>query len=236
MLSIIIPTYNELKNDFLQKSLPLIHKIPNTELIIVDSYSTDGTLELVKKYSSKVIQVKTTSRAHRINKGVEQARGATLLIHHPRSIIESKGIEHLTKTNVLPNWGAFTHRFDHAHPLLKFTSFYSNKIRGDFFSIYYLDHCIYLTQNLAQQVFPIPEVDIFEDTLLCQKLKKISKGVRLPHISETSAVRFKKNGIWPQAIKNQILKLRFYINFNHTKMNKEYEKELGLNSDYERDK
>ena len=52
-ISAIILTYNEEKN--IEKCLKSISDI-NTEVIVVDSYSTDNTLEIVKKYTNNIYQ------------------------------------------------------------------------------------------------------------------------------------------------------------------------------------
>ena len=56
------------------------------------------------------------------------------------------------------------------------------------------------------------------------------KAQLLPFISTTSAIRFTKNGLWTQALMNQILKLGFHIGVPHDTMNKIYERGLNLNS------
>ena len=108
-----------------------------------------------------------------------------------------------------------------------------NFIRGDFRKIYYLDHCIFFQKDLvgSDKNF-VPDVDIFEDTYLSQKLAKISFPTRLRFTSTTSAIRFQKNGVWRQAILNQILKAGFLLGISKTFMNKVYEKGLNLNSKY----
>jgi hypothetical protein len=61
-----------------------------------------------------------------------------------------------------PRWGCFRHRFDHAHWLLRFTSWYSNWARVGSQHITYFDHCPFTTRQLLLQV-PVPDMDIFEE-------------------------------------------------------------------------
>ncbi len=116
---------------------------------------------------------------------------------------------------------------------LKFTSFYSNYIRGDLRGIYYLDHCIYSEKKLLEEIGLVPEIDIFEDTAICIKLRKLSKWKRLDSKSTTSAIRFNKNGFWKQALLNAKLKLKYSFGVFHEDLNKDYEKKMDLNSKYE---
>lgn len=234
MLSIVIPTFNEMKHGILQKSIPHLLGIPNVEIICIDHNSTDETVEWLSHYPIKIIQSQANARAKRLNEGIEYAHGDLIFLHHPRSIAETRGIEFLAKNSRnIKYWGAFTHKFDDDHRLLAFTSLWSNKIRGDMRGIYYLDHCLFATKSILQKIGGVPEVDIFEDTLLCEKLQSHSPYKRLPYLSITSAVRFRQNGYFKQALMNQWLKLRYYFAFNHQAMNKQYEQGLNYNSHYQ---
>jgi hypothetical protein len=159
-----------------------------------------------------------------------------ILLHHPRSLICKEGIEHLMQYRMNLKWGGFLHFFDLDHPILKFTSWYSNYIRGTFSGILYLDHCIFLERSMALSIGKLPSVDIFEDTILSQRLlKTFGKPKILPHKATTSAVRFETNGIYRQSLINQYLKIKFYLGADHRQMNRLYESKTGLNSEYDND-
>ena len=82
----------------------------------------------------------------------------------------------------------------------------------------------------------IPDVDIFEDTLLSQKLQAFGDLQILPFNSMTSSIRFKKNGLLKQSLMNQWLKIAFMFNLSLENMNKIYEKGLALNSKYDEER
>ena len=232
MLSVIIPTFNEIKNGYIQTTFNLLKNLSGAEIICVDSGSTDGTKELIIKSGFKLISVDTTSRAKRLNTGIQHAKGDMLLLHHPRSLLSVDSFAELQNNQEDLYWGAFTHKFDLNHPLLKFTSWWSNKVRGDLRHIFYLDHCLFIRKEIFEDMGLIPEVDIFEDTELSLMLKSYCVPLRLEGTSLTSATRFSTNGIWKQALLNQVLKWKYYFKFNHKEMNKSYEKNTKLNSDY----
>ena len=208
MLSVIIPTAYESETMLFQQAVDSLSKLKNVELICIDKSEAE-------------------TRAERLNLGFERAKGSMILFHHPRSLVDPKGIEYLVDHSDKVIWGAFTHQFDQRHFLLKFTSWYSNKIRGQCRSIFYLDHCIFFHRSLRKS--PLPPVEIFEDTVLSTQLRNQQAPLLLPFKSTTSALRFTKNGIWRQAILNQIMKIGFYINASPQKMNKIYERGLNLN-------
>lgn len=233
MLSIIIPTFNEMKSGYLNKIFPGLSQLDEVEIICVDSFSTDGTYEYLKKFPVTIHQLQTNSRAARLNHGIEKSKGSMLVLHHPRTIIELNGLKHLINYEKDYYWGGFTHKFDMDHPLLRFTSWYSNFIRADLRNIFYLDHCLFVRKELMNRIGLIPEIDIFEDTELCKRLKRLCEGFRLDYYALTSAIRFENNGIIKHSIKNQILKLKYYCNVDHKKMNQLYEKKVALNARYD---
>jgi glycosyltransferase involved in cell wall biosynthesis len=84
-LSIIIPVYNEV--GMIEKVLESVEaqKIPQwkKEIIVVDDGSTDGTREVLKKYSKKykiIFQSKNQGKGAAVRKGFTQATGEVVII------------------------------------------------------------------------------------------------------------------------------------------------------------
>jgi hypothetical protein len=213
MLSIIVPASKDEPNSLFGETLKLFYESDELEIIFVSKSEAD-------------------TRAGRLNIGFHRSKGELILFHHPRSFIEEKGIRYLINLskdiNLKLFWGGFTHQFDRKHFLLSFTSWYSNRIRAKLKSILYLDHCIFFTRDLWKN--DLPDMEIFEDTILSQYFKKYSKPKLLPFISETSSIRFEKNGVLYQLALNQVMKLCFFLGVNHKYMNQIYEKKIKLNS------
>ena len=236
MLSIIVPTLNEEKTGYLSLILKTYQNVENCEIICVDGGSIDNTLSIIAEAGVRLIETSISSRAGRLNVGIDEANNEMVLLHHPRSILDIQGIETLKKQAEQLSWGAFTHQFNVKHPLLKFTSWYSNFIRGDRRGVYYLDHCLFAKKELLLKVGMLPDIDIFEDTELCLRLNSQEKAVRLPFISETSAIRFQTRGIYSQALTNQYMKWLYYFKRSDSKINQHYEKNIELNTIYKKKK
>ena len=74
LVSVIIPTYNSEKTiDACLRSV-VEQTYPNIEVIVVDNYSKDKTVEIAKKYADLVL-LKGKERSAQINFGVRHARG-----------------------------------------------------------------------------------------------------------------------------------------------------------------
>jgi glycosyltransferase involved in cell wall biosynthesis len=230
MISVVIPTFNEVKNgNFLKNILNELKDLKCIELIIVDSGSTDGTLELLKNFSVKLFNSKRVTRASRLNLGIDSASFDLILLHHPRNYLKKESLIYLDKIQDTIIWGGFSHKFDKDHWLLNFTSWYSNKIRSRR-GILYLDHCIFFNRKKVKNKIQIPDVEIFEDTELSKILLGFAKPVILEQETITSAIRFVNNGIFKQALLNQYLKIAYYRKVSDKKMNKIYENKLNLNN------
>lgn len=236
MISVLLSAHEESSNTYFWQTIESVrtlqslgHKI---EVIVGISPGRDETLERLKKDSVKFIELTSPKRADRYNAALKYSDaldGDWIILHHPRSLLQIEAFLALEKLPHPIQWGAFTHEFDFDHPLLKFTSWWSNSVRGDIKKIFYLDHCLFVRKGLMNKIKGIPSVEIFEDTILSQLLLNHAQPLRLPWKGRTSAIRFLKNGLWRQAILNQILKIQFYSGAKDEGMNTRYEKGISLN-------
>lgn len=77
-ISIITPTYNSIS--YLESSIKSVinQNYPNLEYIIIDGGSTDGTVDIIRKYSDNIsywVSEPDKGQTHALNKGFKQATG-----------------------------------------------------------------------------------------------------------------------------------------------------------------
>ena len=226
MLTAILSSFNEVHNEVFWANLKLLSRHSTIEVLVVDGDSQDGTLARLADWKPMVLP--SSRRGERYNHGIEKAHGQLILLVHPRSLLSEEGINYLLALQVTRVWGGLRHSFDWDHPLLRFTSWWSNSVRGRLGGIFYLDHCLYFTADLKSAA-RFPKTALFEDTYFSRSLRHEVWPRLLPVKVVTSAVRFRKNGLIRQSALNQILKILFHLRVSEKWMSRIYERGLSLN-------
>ena len=218
--SVVVPVYRN-GADWLPRILARLGEIEGLEVICAgDAPPPEG-------HGARFVPVEGPSRGARLQAGIDAASHGTVLLHHPRSLIPADGLRWLAAGAGGARWGGFTHCFDWDHPLLRFTSWYSNRVRARR-GIVYLDHCVFFDKKFLTR--PIPPVEIFEDTELSLILRESGPPVLAPFVATTSSMRFRANGPWRQAWLNLRMKAAYLLGGSHQRMNARYERGLGLNA------
>jgi glycosyltransferase involved in cell wall biosynthesis len=99
-VSIVMPSFNQV--EFIERSIlsVLNQSYPNIELIVMDGGSTDGSVEIIKRYQDKISYWKSESdhgQAHAINKGLAIATGEWVGWQNSDDIYMADAIEELIK-------------------------------------------------------------------------------------------------------------------------------------------
>ena len=230
MIAVIISVFNEKKNTYLPKILNQFKEDAFFEVICIAGGSTDGTVEWLNTEGVFVHTLGASTRAARLNFGIQYAKSDIVLLQHPRSLISEAGIRAIKKHDKMPQWAAFTHQFDVPHFFLKFISWYSNQVRVKKKGIVYLDHCM-LINKAVLTVTNMPDIAVFEDTALSNALRIQCQPVLLPEVVLTSAVRFLDRGIYKHFLLNQWIKILYALKVDSKKINRLYEQKLNLNQD-----
>lgn len=234
MISVVLPCLNEIRHGYLPQIIDNLEGQHGAkELIAVVSPSQDGTLEMLARSPQfHVIESEVQNRAQRLNIGIQASQGDIVLLHHPATLLPStQALTLIDQAFQDPQvmWSGFQHQFDLDHWLLRYTSWYSNTVRPHWGRILYLDHCVAVRRSLLTDIGGVPDMDIFEDTLLSQRLSQYGVPAILPGKVITSARRYRSRGIYRQALMNQALKLMYHLKLEPRWMNHLYERTTQIN-------
>lgn len=196
-ISIIIPILNEAEtiSDLITHLLNSSSKENISEIIVVDGGSTDGSQEIVSRFSETTFLTSEKGRAIQMNFGVNQAIGDVLYFLHadsfPPKNFDQLIINEVKKGNQA---GCFKMKFDSNHWWLQLagwlTQFSWKACRGG-------DQSQYITKQLFEELNGFNEAfKIYEDYDLINKLYAKKQFKVIPEWLTTSARRYHSNGIW----------------------------------------
>ena len=235
MISVILSTNNEIQHNYLERIfISLTHQDQPYEIVVVDNNSEDATREICAKYTDKIFILKNSNRAERFNYGLKKVRGEIVVFHHAATLIPHNTFWDIVEVMAQrKSWWCYSHSFDSRHPLLTFTSWYSNEVRVKHKGIVYADHIIFGRRRVFQALWWFPPLDIFEETPFSILMnRRCGKPVLLNHRVVTSARRFKKRGVIRHALLNQYLKILYHMDMSDNCINSRYEANQNYNVVY----
>lgn len=116
-VSIIIPTYNEERviARKIENCLELDYPEDKHEIIVVDSGSTDGTREIVKKFVDRkvklLIQEKRKGKAAAINEALKYAKGEIIIVTDANALLNKSAVRDIVKRFSNPKVGGVEGRY-----------------------------------------------------------------------------------------------------------------------------
>lgn len=223
-ISIIMPTLNE--EDNLAGTLDRVGEIRDSEVIVVDGGSSDGTVHIAENWGAKVITAEA-GRGGQMDAGAEMASGDILLFLHADTLLPTDYSTWIRKAfdDPLVVAGAFRWKVEPAGPFLKWIELTVDwRIR--LFHLPYGDQAIFVRASLFRQVGGFEGAPLMEDLDLIRRLKKLG---RIKYIKEpvvTSARRYEALGPFRTTMINKATLLRYYLKVPHQKLEKSYYKFL----------
>ncbi|MCR9250345.1 MAG: glycosyltransferase family 2 protein [bacterium] len=196
LLSIIIPTLNE--EEYIGKTLSCIinHQTDYlSEIIVVDSGSTDNTVSVAEKLGVSVYKhPELKGRKYAIlNKGASYAKGEVLAFLDADTIVP-KAFDQLicqTLSNSQIVGGAFHMKFDHASIFLRIIE-KLNHWRYFITQEYYGDQFVFCRSEIFKKVQGYPKLEILESAYFCKSISKHGKLKLVKPGVTTSSRRFRE--------------------------------------------
>jgi rSAM/selenodomain-associated transferase 2 len=197
MISIIIPIINEA--DIIGKLIQYLIDSSSTqnisEIIVVDGGSTDGSQDIVKRFSQVILLTSSKGRAKQMNSGSKDSKGTILYFLHadsfPPNDFDKLILKEINKGNEA---GCFRMQFDSNHWWLRLaswlTQFRWRACRGG-------DQSQFITKALFDDIGGFNEnFIIYEDNILINELYARNKFVVIPEKIKTSARLYRQHGVF----------------------------------------
>lgn len=208
MISIIIPTYNEEKYiaTTVCNVLEKLKDRQNTEIIISDAGSADGTLNALKNLPVRAFISPIKGRAAQMNFGASKAKGNILFFLHADTIpplhFDKLILDHFSDKNQA---GCFSLKFDLDHWFLNahswFTKFNINSFR-------FGDQGLFVNKEIFLQSGRFNESQlVFEDQEIIPRLKMLTGFTVISNPVITSARKYLHYGVF----KTQFVFYRVYF-------------------------
>lgn len=233
LVSINIPTYNSEKT--IQKTLESVKNqtYKKIETIVIDSYSKDKTLEIVKNFNCKIIKYKGKLLGARYE-GIKRSKGKFVLLLDSDQILEKTAIERAIKLfsyfDML--WlEEFTYKpksvleklFDADRKLIqKYSKDYIGAVGGVILPRFYKrDILIKAMKRIPKDLLPIcaahdHAIIYYESSKFSKRIGKLSFAVW--HIEPSNLVSlWKKTYRWGRTTRD-LIKRGVYVNLIKSKM------------------
>ena len=223
MISIVIPTFNESKTIGFALNNLLNIISPDYEIIVVDGSSVDDTREIVRSFDKVKLIHSKKGRAIQMNIGAVNATKEYVLFHHADVLLNSTNFESLSKEIISKriDWGWFEIRINNPRFIYRIIETFSN-LRVFLTGSPLGDHAIFVRRDVFQKVGGYPEIPLMEDIAFVNRVKGISKGVRIKKTILISARRFEYSGILNTIFKMWTLRILYNLGVSTDKLAQYY--------------
>jgi rSAM/selenodomain-associated transferase 2 len=207
-IAVIVPTLNEAKAISV-----LLHQLAQdgfAEIVVADSASTDGTIEIVKTCPRARLVPAPRGRGAAMREGVTQTKSDYIFLLHADSALPAgaAGLIRTALADPTVAGGCFRLRFDQDTSLLRLYPWLS---RFDSPITTFGDQGYFMHRAALQDAGGVPDLPIREDVELRRRLKTQGQFVKLSSEIVTSARRFQKSGIIAGQSRNAILLAGYYL-------------------------
>jgi len=208
-ISAIIPTLNESAN--IESMLLFMRKLdPALELIVVDAYSDDDTVNKAKRYAHVITSER--GRGVQMNAGARIARGEIFWFLHADCLPHPQSVHTMRHVLANPNivGGAFEYELDHPGLHYQLAVSLSN-MKNKFFKLLFGDMGIFVRREIFYQMNGFRMIPLMEDMDFSIRLKKQGSVVILPFRMHTSARRWVDEGYVKHSVRSWVFQSAYAL-------------------------
>jgi rSAM/selenodomain-associated transferase 2 len=195
MLSVIVPVLNEAAH--IERTLTeLARTCPGAEVIVVDGGSTDGTMDLVRRFLRATLIEAARGRAQQMNAGARIAAGSALLFLHADTTLPPGAQEAIQEALRQPGvaGGRFDVRFDNPRPIFKLIATMMNT-RSRVSGISTGDQALFVRRSAYDALEGYRDIPLMEDIDFSRRLKRHGRIACLRLCVITSARKWEQEGV-----------------------------------------
>lgn len=207
LISIVIPTLNEAQR--LKATLAPLLGLENIEIIVVDGGSSDGTIEIAKQLSVRVIS-SSKGRGRQMNAGAALASGEVILFLHADTQLPTEFVDHVWQVlNQGSIAGAFRLRIG-GQSIGKRIVEWGTQLRSRWRQLPYGDQAIFVRASDFYRMQGYRNLPLMEDYEFCQRFRRQGRIALANAEVQTSDRRWKKLGILRTTFRNQCCILAYH--------------------------
>ncbi len=209
LISVIVPVLDEAAT--LAATLRPLVGVPDSELIVVDGGSQDGTVDVARQFTEHVFKG-ARGRANQMNFGALQAKGDVLLFLHGDTALPPSAVNmvrHALSDDTVAG-GAFRLRIASPCRALKVIAWGAN-LRSRYFGLPYGDQALFVRRTIFDELGGFSPWPLMEDVDLVRRMKRAGHVVLLPGAVTTSARRWEREGVLWTTIRNSLLLIGFRL-------------------------
>ena len=224
-ISIIVPTLNEAGEIAATLAVLAPLRRRGHEVIVADGGSSDGTPELARPGSDRVVSA-PRGRASQMNAGAAIAHGGVLLFLHADTQLpqgaDAKLLDGLASTRRA--WGRFDVRIAGRSCWLPLIAFLMN-LRSRATGIATGDQAMFVCRDAFVRAGGFPALALMEDIALSRLLKRISRPLCIADKVVTSGRRWDSRGALRTVLLMAWLRLRFFFGAEPARLARLYDGE-----------
>lgn len=205
LVSVLIPALNEAAGISATLAAARAALGDQAEYIVADGQSSDGTAELARAAGARVIE-SARGRGRQLDAALRAAQGEICIMLHADTLLPTDALTHIVRALRSAIGGAFLLRFDDARLqwLARAINLRSRVLRSATG-----DQAIFARRDVLLAVGGVPQLELFEDVRLWQKLKRAGRTQILASEVTTSA------RLWRSAGTSRVILLHWRLRLLH---------------------